>query len=154
MKKEIQTELDHLLEARHLKSTDEGKVKTDVEKTQNEFLEKFNKVKRDVIRPAMIEIGEKVRAKGIEYQIVEDATKTTAGEPVSGSVAIEFKIESRPCFGVGCNKRTYDLGFFYSPASQFYVHQSRGPESSLKLVEMTPDLIQKKIVLVLKESLI
>ncbi len=154
MKKDIQTELDNLLDSHHRKSLDEVKEKPDVEKMQNEFLEKFNKVKRDVIKPAMVEIGDRVRAKGIEYQITEDAATTTAGERVSGSIAIEFKIDSRPCFGVGCNKLTYDLGFFYNHTSKYYVHQSRGPESSLKLGDMTPDLIQKKILLVLKESLI
>lgn len=154
MKKEIQAELDNLLEARHRKNAGEGREKTDIEKTQNEFLEKFNKVKRDVIKPAMTEMGERVRAKGIEYHITEDVAKTTAGEHVSGSIAIEFKFANRPCFGVGCNKHTYDLGFFYNTSSKYYVHQSRGPESSLKLVDMTPDLIQKKILLVLKESLL
>lgn len=154
MKKEIQTELDSLLEARHRKTAGEGKEKTDIEKTQNEFLEKFNKVKKDVIRPAMIEMGERVRANGIDYHIIEDAPKTTAGEHVSGSIVIEFKTGNRPCFGVGCKKSTYDLGFFYNTSSKYYVHQTHGPESSLKLVEMTPDLIQKKILLVLKESLL
>jgi hypothetical protein len=154
MKKEIQTELDSFLEAHHWKSVGEGKEKKDIEKTQNEYFERFNKVKREVIKPAMIEIGERVRTKGIEYHIYEDAAKTTAGEHVSGSIAIEFKIGNRPCFGVGCNKYTYDLCFFYNPSSKYYVDQSRGPESSLKLVDMTTDLIQKKIVLVLKESLI
>lgn len=154
MKKEIQSELDGLLETRHWKAVDAAKEKTDVERTQNEFLERFNKVKREVLKPAMVEMGERVRAKGIEYHIIEDAAKTTAGEPVSGSIAIEFKIENRPCFGVGCKKHTYDLGFFYSPSSQYYVHQTHGPESSLKPVDMTPDLIQKKILLVLKESLL
>ena len=154
MKREIQTELDRLLETSHHKSVEGRKEKTDVERIQNEFLEKFNKVKKDVIKPAMVEIGERVRDKGIEYRITEDSTLTTAGERVSGSIVIEFKIGSKPCFGIACNKLTYDLGFFYHPSSKYYVHQSRGPESSLKLVEMTPDLIQKKILLVLKESLL
>ncbi|HJT23240.1 MAG TPA: hypothetical protein VJ873_01595 [bacterium] len=153
MKKEIQTELDSLLEARHWKTADAEKEKTDVEKTQNEFLERFNKVKRDVIKTAMVEIGERVRAKGIEYYLIEDATQTTAGEPVSGSIAIEFKVGNRPSFGVGCKKRTYDICFFYDPSSKYYVHQSSGPESSIKLADVTSDLIQKKILLVLKENL-
>ena len=70
-KKDLIIELDSLFESFDNVKEMEQNGPTDEE--QQAFLEKFERIKMDVIKPAMIEIGKYLEAKGHSFQIEDEA---------------------------------------------------------------------------------
>jgi hypothetical protein len=97
MELETQKRLDSVLEAYSAKMRQE---KEDAEHEQQErhgFVAEFTQCRSEVIKPALAEIGEMLKAHGHDYTIVESKVQVSQGKrPVDSALASTVGLEVRP----------------------------------------------------------
>jgi len=154
MEKNIQSELERILEKNRQTNEKIQSEKTSRENKELLFLNEFYKVSKEIIRPAMEEIGKAVSTNGIEYRITEKADLSARdGRHEPAEITVSFFTKDRhpspgnlsPKFSVTCIKRNFEVSYYESSWS------TGGPLGPGKLENITVELIQHKILEVLKK---
>jgi hypothetical protein len=90
------TELSGLLDKLNKTQKESAKSKAGAIKAEDAWVAKFNKQKDDVIRPTFEILGQKVRAHGHDFNIVETPflRTDTRAMPIEGSIRIDLYLDN------------------------------------------------------------
>jgi hypothetical protein len=91
MEKKTKEKLDCLMRSYENKSAKDKKLQKQQRSEEDEFLCKFRKVRKKVIRPAMEEIGESLKNRGHEYRISQrEETKDRQGKTEDANIMMSI----------------------------------------------------------------
>jgi hypothetical protein len=153
MKENIRTALDSIFSAHEVKQRAADEAEDKRRNEEQAFLDAFVQKREGVIRPAMEEIGRAIKDKGHSYDIVTDDGARRGGPSI------------RFCMPMGAKYHTgYDCPGLEVVADR-HAHRVRFQESTMiptrgghsgsageaPLDDVTPELIQEKILKVVAE---
>lgn len=153
MKPESRHALDAIFR-RHEATKLSGEKTNSVQASKDEqFLARFRSVRASVLRPILQEIGELVKTRGYDYEIVEEDERATGEKGTFASIAIHF-ITSRPA---GKSKREYPSFRFTCLSSDERVHLFESTFApgehghsvtvgEVPLEELTPEFVERQLV--------
>jgi hypothetical protein len=160
MKDEIRSKLDAAFE-RHEASRRAVTEAREVKETKEQvFSRSFSELRDSLIRPAMEEIGQYVKGKGYSYEIStedEHVATDSRSRSTSASIKITLFLDERkhpeyemPFLSVIAQKERQNVRFHESTMVPGRGGAS-GPAGETSLAEITPQLIQEKILKVVSD---
>jgi hypothetical protein len=154
---EIARQLDEILDY-YNKRIEEHKAKADEEKQEEKesFLASFERIKVEIIKPAMEEVGKYLESKGQQYQVKDEWS------PFYGNPKITFEILPRtPASGYDMYE-TPSISFIGDKVAMVIGVQKKngmpGQASGnirtegVKLQEVTADFVRGEIIELVKEN--
>src|SRR5919106_873344 len=156
MKDDTKAALDGIFAKHDQRKQAEQRATDERKTTEAKFLEKFLQVREGIIRPALEEIGEYVKGKGYDYEIVtRDDSDPHSKRGTTASIGIQFKRASNdlnltygassPNFSVISEKGAQRVRFHENTMMRSGGGHS-GPAGESKLEEVTPDKLQKMLL--------
>ncbi len=162
MKEETKLTLDNLMDKYQQKLAEAKKKQENIRSGEDVLLSAFKQLRKEVIRPVMEDFGNKLKARGHEYQITEEEESLDReGKLRDASITMHI-------FSAGIDRSAYSqentpsISFIVSRHNQkVWVHGSnilpnRGGSAGvrggdLNIEEVTSDLVEQEILGVLKE---
>jgi len=113
-------ELSGLLDKLDKKQKDSAKSKSAAIKTEDAWVAKFEKLKAELIRPTLEALGQKVRAREHDYNIVETQFSRTDNRalPIESSIRIDLYLNNERTRTIIGQDRRPGLGFATHHRSQ------------------------------------
>ena len=155
MKDDTRAALDLIFEKHEARKKTAEKAEEAKRSKEALFLEAFLQKRKGVIRPAMEEIGERVKQRGYGYQITnaDDSFHTST----EASITLVLHAESdrpggynRPHFSVICDKHAGQVRFREDTTGGGHGGPA-GSAGEATLEQLTPELIQEKILKMVAE---
>jgi len=160
VKNDTKSKLDAIFQHHEAAKRIASQKQEEKETKEQQFLREFLDAREKIIRPAMQEVGEYVKAKGYNYEIsTEDERIPADGRSGSTDASIRLTIFTSeknrprhefPGLTAYCRKRDQRIGFHSSNIAPER-GGSAGPAGDAALSEITADLIQEKLLKVVTE---
>lgn len=160
MSDKLKTELEAIFNAHGETKKQAERQKSEREQREEAFVQSFYAIRESVIRPTFDTVGEYVKAKGYKYQIEnneESSDRDGRYQPPSISIRFlvgendrHYRAHEYPHLSVICEKGAAKLRFHESTMSPGRGGHAGGAGDTTPS-EITPDLINQKLLNVLRE---
>lgn len=160
MNDKLKIQLDAIFNAYNEEKKHLQLLKSERERKEEAFLQAFYALQESTIRPTFEYIGEYIKTQGYEYRIdVRQESTGRDGQYNSPEISLRLLVDSStghhlsheyPYFSVICEKRSQTVRFHESTMSPNRGGRAGGAGEA-KLDEVTPELLQQKILNILRE---
>jgi len=163
MSSEFEAKLDALFARQALKKAQAEELLKQVEDKAAEFLAAFEACRESVIRPAMLNAGALVKARGLEYAVEssEEAMHADGRRISSTMISMAFfrgersggRATEYPRVSFTCEKSREEIAVYMSTMSALGGGGKSGPEGSVKLEQITEAFVEENILKLLSQIL-
>lgn len=144
--------LDELFDAYLVKDEEMQRRYREIEELEHEFLQKFYRLRKEIIRPVMEEIRKYVMSKGLECNIeITDDGINPVNAPQSAAIMIEFGPLQLPYFSVTCDKISQVAVLDSLSLSQASSEEESEPAKKVDLKDINKEFIEETIFNLLQD---
>jgi|GEM_PF-915507 len=162
MEEKVKSSLDEILDQHDAKLKEVTERAVREQSQHNQFHEEFSRIRDNIIRPAMEEIGNYMKQKGHSFNIIESKEQFDSRLKIykgsrgiimtilpSGFNPSDFSNSNIPSLGFYADMRTRKIEITENNVMPHWGGTS-GSKDSAELSELTKDYVQKQILQLLK----